>query len=423
MIANASVELVVVCDSDGAVRSVLHDALGLCEASPVTFAALIEPASRPRAHAFLAELAARGAPVACELALARGGAVDQLRFAGCAFVTGYCIVAARGNAAFGLSEALDEIMQIVNEQCNTIRSIVLHKSDADRSARGRSDEQFAEVARLNNELVAAQRGLTQHNAQLQRALSELERARATATAQRDEIERINGDLARSNEALQRFAFVVAHDLKAPLRSIRCFIEMFHENNQRDLDDRTRSWIDHIVQGARRMDRLVTDTLAFARVGREAAPPEQVDLSQVVDAQRVTFMDALAASGGELVRDPLPVLCGNRTQLEQLVQNLIQNALVHRAAAPPRIHVAAQRVAGAWQISVRDNGVGVAPEDRQAVFELLHRGAASGERSGTGLGLAICRQIVRQHDGEIWVEAAPGGGSAFCFTIPDPKPPA
>lgn len=412
MSGNANVELIVLCDAEGLVQRVLLDVLGVCGPPPLRLEALTTDDCRPRAGAFLAELAGH-ATSHCELPIAG----HALQLAGCAVLAGYCVIGGRASAVREQRDALAELTRIVNEQCNAMREAARQRA-VERRASPAVAQELAEIARLNNELVAAQRELAQQNAKLKRTLTELEQARAVATEQRGEIERINVELTRSNEALQRFAFVAAHDLRAPLRSIRGFIELFDAQVGGQLDARPRVWLDHVVRGAQRMDRLISDTLAFARSGAVAGPMEAVDLNAIVDRQRVTFMDALARARGELTRADLPRVMGYALQLEQVIQNLVQNALVYRAATPPRIHVDAQRADAAWRVSVRDNGIGIAPEHREAVFEPLTRPAARSEHEGTGLGLAICRQIVRQHRGEIWIEPT-ADGCMVCFTLPDP----
>lgn len=233
-----------------------------------------------------------------------------------------------------------------------------------------------EIARLNNELVNSQRELARQNAALERA----------------------------NQDLQDFAAVVSHDLRAPLRNIHQLIALFQEKAPQLLDHRATVWLEHIVSNAVRMQKMIDDTLAYARVGNAGAFAA-VPLNEVVD---------LFPHEG-VSRDDLPVVSGIRSQLELLFQNLIENAISYHGDFPPRVHVSAERVRDRWRIAVRDNGRGIAPADQKRIFEMSAR--ADGRTEGTGIGLATCQRVVRHHRGEIWLESALGAGSTFYFTLP------
>lgn len=234
-----------------------------------------------------------------------------------------------------------------------------------------------EIARLNNELVNSQRELARQNAALERA----------------------------NRELANFAAVVAHDLRAPLRNIRQLIGLFQEKAPQLLDQRAAVWLQHIVENAARMQKRIDDSLAYARMENAAALFEAVPLNEVVDA----------VATPEVHREELPVTWGVRSQLELLFQNLIENALAYRGPDPPSIRISAQLCGGRWRLAVRDNGRGIEPADHLRIFEMFHH--AGDAAQGTGIGLATCRQVVRRHGGEIWVESVPGAGSTFYFTLP------
>lgn len=280
---------------------------------------------------------------------------------------------------------------------------------------------FYEISKLNNELVLAQRELALNNTRLQRALRDLTESREELVTQRDEIQRINLELARSNEALQQFAYIVSHDLQAPLRAIAGFAQLFRERYQGKLDDTADRWIGHILDGVEGMNRLVRDTLFFARAGATLAR-RSVDLDALFQKQCQQFAAQIQATGGELTSESLPTVNADPTQIEQVFQNLIQNALSYRSELPPRIHASAARSGAAWVISLRDNGMGIAPEHHQCIFEPLRRIAVRADVPGTGLGLAICAKIVVGHGGRIWVESQPGSGSVFHVLLPDDRQP-
>jgi light-regulated signal transduction histidine kinase (bacteriophytochrome) len=276
---------------------------------------------------------------------------------------------------------------------------------------------FNEMSKLNNELLLVQRELSLSHTRLQRTLRELTESREELLAQRDEIQRMNAELARSNEALQQFAYIVSHDLQAPLRAVSGFIQLFSDRYKGQLDERADRWIGFITAGAEQMRRLIADTLAFARAGAPLTR-SPVDLNEIVERQRQQFADQLNATGGELICEPLPTVSADATQLEQVLQNLIQNALAYRSEQPPRIRISALRSDDAWLISVADNGIGIAPEHHHMVFEPLRRVAQRTDVPGTGLGLAICERIVRRHGGQLWVESELGSGSTFRVSLPD-----
>jgi light-regulated signal transduction histidine kinase (bacteriophytochrome) len=194
-----------------------------------------------------------------------------------------------------------------------------------------------------------------------------------------------------------------------------------------LDERAEKYIGYAVDGGKRMQTLITDLLTYSRVGRRDIAMASVEMEAILDRALASLRLAVEESGAEVTRDPLPTIVGDASQLTQLLQNLLANAIKFRAEAPPRIHLSAERQPpdgseaphGAWLFSVRDNGIGIAPEYRERVFVLFQRLHGRDEYSGTGIGLAVCKRIVERHGGTLWVDESPGGGSTFWFTIPDP----
>jgi light-regulated signal transduction histidine kinase (bacteriophytochrome) len=277
---------------------------------------------------------------------------------------------------------------------------------------------FEEMTRLNNDLVRAQRELALQNARQQRLLDELSAAREETSRQHDEIQRINAELRRSNEELQQFAYVVSHDLQAPLRSMTSFAQLLDERYSGALDEKARRWLGHIVAGAARMRSLTNDLLELARVGGSDQIYSQVDTLALVARVSGTLEHELRVTGGDIDLGQLPVIWANATQIEQLFQNLLHNALTHRSERPPHIAIHAVREDGGWRFAVSDNGPGIAEADRRAIFEPMRRATAHAAVPGTGLGLAIARKIVERHGGRIWVESSVGDGSTFYFTISD-----
>jgi PAS domain S-box-containing protein len=225
------------------------------------------------------------------------------------------------------------------------------------------------------------------------------------------------ELERSNTELNAFAAVVAHDLNAPLRHVRSFCQLLRRKYQGKLDDAADEYIANITSATARMQTLINDLLAYARVQKEERKPVLVDFVEVFENAVANLQAAVGESGAVISRCDLPILKANPTQILQLMQNLIGNALKFRGELPPRIEVAARQQDTVWLFSVRDNGIGIDQTHQNRIFEVFNRLHSADEYSGTGIGLAICRRIVELHGGRIWVESELGKGSVFYFTLP------
>lgn len=229
-------------------------------------------------------------------------------------------------------------------------------------------------------------------------------------------------LEQSNLDLQQFAYLASHDLQTPLRSVSGFAQLLEQHYAGRLDDRADDWIRRVVAGVERMQTLINDLLAYSRVESRARPFARISMQDVYDDALAQLASSILDAEAEVTRDALPEVTGDRTQLVQLLQNLIGNAIKYQGDAPPRIHVGAERSehGDGWTFSVRDNGIGIDPRHREKVFEIFRRLHTVSEYPGTGIGLAVCRRVVLRHGGGIWCDDAPGGGSIFRFTIPDGK---
>ena len=233
----------------------------------------------------------------------------------------------------------------------------------------------------------------------------------------DDLKRTVADLAMSNADLDQFASVASHDLQEPLRAVAGCVELLEKLYRDKLDARAVELIGHSVEGARRMQTLINDLLAYSRVGTRGRDFVATDSNASLDRALANLITALRETGAVITRDPLPVLKADSTQLPQLFQNLIGNGLKFCAGKRPEIHVGAQRKDGSWLFSVRDNGIGIEPQYGERIFVIFQRLHTRTEYPGTGIGLAICKRIVERHGGKIWVESELGGGATFCFTIP------
>ena len=235
----------------------------------------------------------------------------------------------------------------------------------------------------------------------------------------ESLQEYSAELARSNADLQQFAYVASHDLQEPLRAVSSFGQLLARRYQGKLDSDADDFIMFMVEGATRMQTLINDLLAFSRIGTRGDPFALVECEHIFQAAKENLEVAIAESGAVITHDSLPALVADPTQLTQLFQNLLGNAIkFRRAEAALRIHVSSRRQDRGWQFSVGDNGIGIDPRYFDRIFVIFQRLHGREEYPGTGIGLAICKKIVERHGGRIWVESELGKGSTFCFVIPD-----
>ncbi len=225
-------------------------------------------------------------------------------------------------------------------------------------------------------------------------------------------------LKRSNEDLEWFAYISSHDLQEPLRAISGFAELLEKRYQGRIDERADRYIKFIVDGAKQMDQVIQDLLAYSRVQTRARVFGPIDANRAFDQAILNLHASMQAKRAVVTKDPLPEIVADGIQITQVFQNLVGNALkFQKPDARPRIHVSAAREGDAWTFSVRDNGIGIDPRHRERIFLIFQRLHAKGEYEGTGIGLAIVKRIVERHGGTVGVESEPGAGSTFYFTIP------
>jgi len=224
------------------------------------------------------------------------------------------------------------------------------------------------------------------------------------------------NLARSNQELQQFAHLAAHDLQEPLRMVKGFMSLLQRQYQDKLDVKAVEFIHVAVEGTARMSRLISSLLSYAHVDYQGQPFEDVDCNEVLRRVLENLRVAIHETGAVVEFDPLPTLQGHPSQLEQLFQNLLSNAIKFHDRRPPVVHVSARRLDEAWEFSVRDNGIGIAPDLKGRLFMMFQRLHDREKYPGTGIGLATCKKIVERHGGKIWGQSQPGEGSTFWFTI-------
>jgi signal transduction histidine kinase len=275
-----------------------------------------------------------------------------------------------------------------------------------------------EIVELGEEIDAMRRRIVQE-------LITVESARSALEAQTLE-------LHRSNAELEQFAYVASHDLQEPLRKVTSFCQALERRYHGQLDERADQYIEFAVDGAKRMQVLINDLLAFSRVGRSGRALEQVDLNEALHEAQASLSHTLEDAGASVIAEPLPSVQGERALLVSLFQNLIANAVKFRSTEPPVVRISAQRGepgrpdepgepdrpgGGQWQLSCTDNGIGVDPEYAERIFVIFQRLHTKETYPGTGIGLAMCRKIVEYHGGRMWLDPSHTAGARFLFTLP------
>ncbi len=283
-----------------------------------------------------------------------------------------------------------------------------------------------------------------------------------------ELHQAADELARSNQDLEQFAYVASHDLQEPLRAVAGFVGLLRHEYQHQLSGDALEYIDQAAEGAKRMQTLIEDLLTYSRLGTQGGAFKRVDLKAVLGKAEANLREAIRESEAVITSDPLPVVRADATQMTQLFQNLVGNAIKFRGQRRPEIHISARRIADRvpdtsspapdaedstaevgsatirstelrrppafdtpssageerqpspdrWLFTVRDNGLGIQAQYYERIFLIFQRLHSRTQYAGTGIGLAVCKRIVARHGGRIWVESQPGQGSTFFFTISD-----
>ena len=257
----------------------------------------------------------------------------------------------------------------------------------------------------------------------------------------DALRQAVSELERSNKELEQFAYISAHDLQEPLRQVRAYVSMLKDRHADKFDGKAAQYFDFVYDGAARMSDLVRGLLDYSRVGSRETVHRPTACGPALDAALANLQAGIDESGALITHDDLPTVTVESTQLTQLFQNLIGNAIkFRRKGVTPEIHVGVRKGSGfrvqgsgelsspdprtlnpdPWVFSVRDNGIGIPPDQSDRIFVIFQRLHAREQYPGTGIGLAVCKKIVERHGGRIWVESAPGRGSTFFFTLPPAK---
>ncbi len=237
--------------------------------------------------------------------------------------------------------------------------------------------------------------------------------------QEDLLRRSNEELRRANAELEQFAYSASHDLQEPLRQVAIYSQMLERNYAARLDGKASEYLGFCIEGAQRMEMLISDLLAYSQSTRSFdSPPQRVDTNEVLETVRKNLATRIEETGAVISAADLPVVYGDPVPLLHVFQNLVSNALKYRGHAPPLVSVSAKKHPGFWRFAVRDNGIGIAKQFHEQIFGIFKRLHPRNEYPGTGIGLAICQKVVERYGGRIWVESEEGQGSTFFFTIPD-----
>ncbi|MGH8458233.1 MAG: sensor histidine kinase, partial [Nevskiales bacterium] len=276
----------------------------------------------------------------------------------------------------------------------------------------------SQTVKMLRSVEAANRGLKHEIQEHARVQVELEAEVESHRKTERQLEAAVENLYRSNEELEQFAYVASHDLQAPLRAIIGFTQLLGTECKGKLSPDAEEFLGFIEDGGKRMQAIIRDLLELSRIGKDNEPPRAVSVGDALERARKQMRLDIKEKNVQLQVGELPEVMGSDSQITQLLQNLIGNAIKYTAAGvTPEVHISASREGDQWHFVVEDNGIGIAEEHLRAVFVIFRRLHANDKYPGTGIGLSLCKKIVARHGGEIWVESTLGQGSRFNFTLP------
>jgi signal transduction histidine kinase/streptogramin lyase len=271
--------------------------------------------------------------------------------------------------------------------------------------------------RFRINIIKAQKIKLQHKVNEQ--TSQLLKSTNEEQKARQEAEQANKYLEIKNKEMEQFAYIASHDLREPLRTTSSFIKLLQKHYQGKLDEKGDKYIHYILDASERMKVLIKNLLDFSRIGNKKEL-EVVDCNKILDEVLADLGIAISETGANITWERLPVINGYATELKQLFQNLITNAMKFRKKdTTPEINISVKKNEGYWQFAFKDNGIGIDEMDQEKIFVIFQRLHSQAEYEGSGIGLSHCKKIVELHKGALWVESKPGEGSTFYFTLPAP----
>ncbi len=320
------------------------------------------------------------------------------------------------------SETLKAILNILEDfgdekvRLEDTQRAVLNILDDSNDERARLEATQRAILNILDDFEVEKRKVENVNQELRREVAERD---AAERALREKTEA----LGRSNAELEQFAYVASHDLQEPLRMVSSYVQLFEKRYGGQVDAQAEKYIRYAVDGAQRMQALIGGLLEYSRVGRHEDEAKPIEADTALDQALANLRPSIAESRAEIVREPLPSVVAHPTQLAQVFQNLVGNAIKFRKPdAPPRVHVSARQERAEHVFAVRDEGIGIDPQYTDRIFVIFQRLHTRAEYPGTGIGLSVCKKVVERHGGRIWVRSEPGAGATFFFTLPAQRAP-
>lgn len=318
--------------------------------------------------------------------------------------------------AFGLwiTKKFQSIISVPLLEIGTIANEVVNRKDFGLRAKKYNADEIGLLADAFNQMLAR---IQERDAELIKANLSLQKEIDARKQAQASLKRNLQELARSNAELEQFAYVSSHDLQEPLRMIASYSQLIEKRYVDKLDEKGLTFLNYIVEGAKRMQGLIDDLLMFSRVGTRGKELSPIPIQKPIDIALHNLVRLVSETKANIrYPTPLPTVMGEATQLTQLFQNLIANAIKFCGKNIPRIEINANKLNDFWEITVKDYGIGIDPEHFDRIFVIFQRLHGRSEYPGSGIGLAICKKIVERHGGHIWVESAVGTGTTFHFTL-------
>jgi signal transduction histidine kinase len=323
--------------------------------------------------------------------------------------------------ALGVAAVLQRVVSLpILNLAGIARSISNEHDYSQRAVKETGDEIGALVDDFNemlSQIEARDGALTQAQGELEKRIRDLQREIADRQRAEQGLAEKTVELQRSNAELEQFAYVASHDLQEPLRMITGYTQLLAKRYHDKLDETAAEFIGYAVDGAKRMQGLINDLLAYSRVGTRGNPFAWAQCDKILSDTIVSMKVAIEESGATVTCDPLPTVLCDEGQLGQLFQNLLGNGIKYHDSGAPRIHINSRRQGAHWLFSVKDNGIGIERQYHERIFTIFQRLHNKEQYAGSGIGLAICKKIVERHGGKIWVESELGKGSTFYFALP------